>query len=172
MTKQQIHIIGGGTVSHIRPHLALACPTYGATAYDIRDVVHSYPGLDAEVYLYITKVGGSNYEKSLVFDGKHKYPSGPDSLLDAVMSSPVLETVEDVARLIDGLVKDPSPKIIFMPVGMVDFAVKEIIVTGDKTVMALEPGKTLSRLSTHTNGTTTSLILEPTEKVIRRVRKT
>ena len=32
MSDKQIHIFGGGTVSHVRNHLALAAPAYGSTA--------------------------------------------------------------------------------------------------------------------------------------------
>ena len=30
-----IHIIGGGTITHVRNHLALATPAYGSTAKKI-----------------------------------------------------------------------------------------------------------------------------------------
>jgi hypothetical protein len=36
MFKKTVEIIGGGTISHIRNHLALAAPAYGTTACQIR----------------------------------------------------------------------------------------------------------------------------------------
>ena len=35
---KNIHIIGGGTVNHIRPHLALSAPAYGGTARKLREI--------------------------------------------------------------------------------------------------------------------------------------
>lgn len=168
MTKQQIHIIGGGTVSHVRPHLALACPTYGTTAYDIRDIIHDIrTEIEADIHMYITKMGGRSYERTVVSGGRYFHPTGEEALLQDILNDPILETNEDVARLIDRLVEDPDPKIIFMPVGMVDFEVEGIGI-GHDTV--LEPGKHLSRLSTHDQNNIT-LRLKPTEKIIRRIKK-
>jgi hypothetical protein len=35
--REVIHIIGGGTVTHVRPHLAIASPAYGDTARTIAE---------------------------------------------------------------------------------------------------------------------------------------
>lgn len=39
MSYRKIHIIGGGTVAHVRPHLALSAPAYGATVRDLYDAI-------------------------------------------------------------------------------------------------------------------------------------
>ncbi len=53
--KQKIHIIGGGTVSHIRSHLALAAPAYGATARKLVEICNAYSG-KYEVNVHLTRM--------------------------------------------------------------------------------------------------------------------
>ena len=38
MTNRTVHIIGGGTVNHVRPHLALSAPAYGGTARRLKEL--------------------------------------------------------------------------------------------------------------------------------------
>ena len=89
---KKIHIIGGGTVAHIGPHLALCAPAYGKTAKDLHDIcVEKSHTLDAE--LYLTKMAGGSE----------------------------LETNEDISKLIDNIVADPLSKIVFLTAAMVDY---------------------------------------------------
>jgi len=39
---KKIAILGGGTVFHVRPHLALSAPAYGSTARSIKEYVSRY----------------------------------------------------------------------------------------------------------------------------------
>lgn len=55
MAAKLIHIIGGGTVSHVRNHLALAAPAYGKTARQLYDICAETM---MERRLHLTKMAG------------------------------------------------------------------------------------------------------------------
>lgn len=87
-----IHILGGGTVFHVRPHLALSAPAYGQTARELAALCeHS----DREVQLHLTKMGNGGRG--------------------------IMETNADVDSFLKTLIKDPSTKIIFMTVALCDY---------------------------------------------------
>jgi hypothetical protein len=162
----QVHIIGGGTVFHIRPHLALCAPVYGRTAWDIAEEVAGHTDFDGQVHLYTTKMAGDYYQATAIDI------QGETTCLEGCGDCHSLETNEDVACLIDNLVADPAPKILFMPVALCDFDVVSMTGQGQ---FAAEPedqgvGKHLPRLKSLANDF--QLNLEPSEKVIQRVRKT
>lgn len=54
-----IHVIGGGTISHISPHLALCAPAYGSTAKKIFELTKTFP---MEGILHLTKMAGGSLE--------------------------------------------------------------------------------------------------------------
>lgn len=85
------HVIGGGTVFHVRPHLALAAPAYGTLARHIAGLLRE---AGQDVRLHLTKMA----------DAKS-----------------ALETNADVARLVDAIVRDPTSKILFLTAALVDF---------------------------------------------------
>jgi hypothetical protein len=91
--KKAIHIIGGGTVSHVRSHMALSAPAYGSTAKQIAKLCEQYAE-KMEVKLHLTKMADQ---------------------------SSTLETLEDVRLLVEELVADKQTKIIFMNAAIVDF---------------------------------------------------
>lgn len=92
MANKKIHIIGGGTVAHIGPHLALCAPAYGKVAKTLHHVCSvKAHNLDSE--LHLTKMAGGSE----------------------------LETNADIARLIDQIVADPASKIVFLTAALVDF---------------------------------------------------
>jgi hypothetical protein len=87
----RIHIVGGGTVMHVRNHLALAAPAYGTTARAIAAIC-ARRGEPATLVL--------------------------TRMADA--SSPY-ETNDDVARLARELVADPSVRIVFWNPAVCDY---------------------------------------------------
>lgn len=90
---KKIVIIGGGTFSHIRAHLALATPAFGATAKQLYEKCQKrFMNMDVE--LILTKMADSNS---------------------------TIVTNEDVSDLIDGLVNDNSVKAIFFNVALCDY---------------------------------------------------
>ncbi len=91
-TEQVYHVIGGGTVSHVRSHFALTATAYGSTARKI-DVLLKSKGLNSQ--LHLTKMASA---------GKTK-----------------LETNEDIADLVNEISKNPLSKVIFFNPAIVDF---------------------------------------------------
>jgi hypothetical protein len=85
------HVIGGGTVFHVRPHLALCAPAYGTVARQLHAMLRE-KGEDAT--LHLTRMGGD--------------PRGP-------------ETNVEVAALVDRLVADPKTKRIFLAAALCDY---------------------------------------------------
>jgi DNA / pantothenate metabolism flavoprotein/Class II Aldolase and Adducin N-terminal domain len=85
------HVIAGGTHFHVRPHLALAAPAYGATG---RALVHELETRGRAAALHLTAMAGG---------------------------AKGLDTNADVARLVDALVADPATRLLFMPVALCDF---------------------------------------------------
>lgn len=57
MTEPSIHIFGGGTVFHVRPHLAISAPAYGQTAKDLERLL----GWNAP-RLHLTRMAGGERE--------------------------------------------------------------------------------------------------------------
>lgn len=90
--KKHIVIVGGGTVSHVRNHLALCAPAYGATAKKIYSLCREMIP-DMHPTLHLTKMAGGDK----------------------------LETNDDVAGLIRQAVSNPSTRVIFMTVAMCDY---------------------------------------------------
>jgi hypothetical protein len=93
MGNKSVHIIGGGTVSHIRPHLALCAPAYGTTARRLMELCQQHSDR-LDVSCHLTRMADSTSR---------------------------LETNDDIAVLIDQLVSLPSTKIIFFNAAIVDF---------------------------------------------------
>ena len=94
MDNKKIHIIGGGTISRIAPHLCLCAPAYGGTARRLESLCKEIlPKLDTE--LHLTNMAG----------GKH------------------LETYEDIVNLAANIFYDNDTKIVFMPAAIVDYGI-------------------------------------------------
>lgn len=89
---KKIHVIGGGTVFHVRPHLALCSPAYGTVARELANLCRD-KAVNLDTELHLTKMAG----------GKS------------------LETNADIKQLIDKLVADPATKIVFLTAAMCDF---------------------------------------------------
>src|SRR5579859_618600 len=126
-----IYIIGGGTVSHVRNHIALCAPAYGETAFSLYDLVrlHNQPAT-----LRLTRMAER---------------------------ASTIETNDDVAKWLDSVIADPAAKILFFNVAMVDF---------DGEVGRVPSGKHATRLKTKDG--IQVMVLEPSEKLIGRARKT
>lgn len=91
MSTASAHIIAGGTHYHVRPHLSLAAPAYGATG---RKIAGALAQRGRDVALHLTAMAGGD-------EG--------------------LDTNADVARLVAKLVKDSATRMLFMPVALCDF---------------------------------------------------
>ena len=99
-TNKRIVILGGGTLNHVRNHLALCAPAYGTTAKQLeghfnRELRMQLVDRDYDVELVLTKM------------------ADPQSCL---------ETNDDVAAYVDTLILDPTVKVIVFNVALADFA--------------------------------------------------
>ena len=97
---KRIVILGGGTLNHVRNHLALCAPAYGTTAKQLeghfnRELRMQLVDREYDVELVLTKM------------------ADPQSCL---------ETNEDVAAYVDTLILDPTVKVIVFNVALADFA--------------------------------------------------
>ena len=127
-TNKRVHIISGGTINKVRPHFALAAPAYGSVGRVLAKLAtKQFPTMD--VILHQTRMAGGSHH---------------------------LETVADVAHLIEGLKNDPLTKVIIMAAAVADF-------TGE---VDAAPG----RLKTAAGNLV--MQLSPSEKVIDSVRNT
>jgi hypothetical protein len=136
-----IHIIGGGTVSHVRAHLALAMPAYGGTAIKIHELVQEH--------IKDLQIG------SMAFDVKLHLTRMADP------RNSRMETNEDVAILVDKLIADPDTRAIVFNAALTDFNGT----VGDQ----IASGKRAERL--HSRKTDQTIKLHATEKIINRIRR-
>lgn len=135
-------IYGGGTVQHVRPHLALCAPAYGTAAKTFARLMaglhHNY-----HVDLRLTKMAGGIG----------------------------IETNEDLAEDIAQAVADPETRVIVMTAAVCDFLpvkVYDPAVPRDVNWMDQDVGKDCKRLS---SGHGYSIDMEPADKLIGTVRK-
>lgn len=142
-----IHVLGGGTVFHVRPHLALAAPAYGRTAHDIHNALIHRGHMSR---MHLTRMCGAR--------------NGP-------------ETNADVAKLLDQLVADPNTKMIFMSMALCDFEgavgyeptpVSEPWSSSGALYPENDPGKHQPRLKSNREH---YLVLSPADKLIGRIRR-
>jgi len=96
-TYKNIHIIGGGTFSHVRNHLSLAAPAFGTTAIHLTNLFNDTLRLSSEymVYTHLTKMADPQNSN--------------------------LVTNQDVSELVDSLIANPETKVIIFNPAMCDF---------------------------------------------------
>lgn len=94
-SKKKVHIITGGTVDHVRPHLAVCSVAYGEIGRTLAQMCQEYSQA-LEVVLHQTKMACA---------GKSN-----------------LETNEDVEKLLNQLIEQSATKIIFLTTALVDFS--------------------------------------------------
>lgn len=142
---KNIEIIGGGTISHVRNHLALCAPAYGTTALKIDiELELSQKAYEYNIDLHLTKMADPQFSK--------------------------LETNEDVSNLVDQWIADLDTKIIFFNPALVDYqgSVQQWSAYTDKYHDTVS-GKYETRLKTSDGIQTISL--SPTSKILGKIRK-
>lgn len=140
---RKYYVIGGGTVQHVRPHLALSAPAYGTTA----KVMHN-----ALVDLSVSDTEGKRFSPELILTRMAGRRRGP-------------ETNEDVKELVQGLVEDRRTRMIVMNAALCDFSGNVVEERGVTT-----SGKDQGRL--RTNKGEVQLTLHPTHKILSDIRRT
>lgn len=91
--KKTVEIIGGGTISHIRNHLALTTPAFGSTAKLLKSLCQSHSD-KLKINLHLTKMADPNS---------------------------TIQTNQDVEALVDQWINDLNVKIIFFNAALVDY---------------------------------------------------
>ena len=113
-----VHVVGGGTMAHVRPHLAISAPAYGWTARKLVELARAkWDEEDVSVELHLTRMAC----------GEQSAP----------------ETNEDVRKLLRKIVHRASSKVLFMPVALCDF--DAAVMDG---AIASQSGKNMPRLKT------------------------
>jgi hypothetical protein len=97
-----VHLLGGGTVDHVRPHLAIAAPAWGATALALARIID---------------------DRGLFVDRRIR-----TTLTRMANPASRIETNEDVAILLDELAADPETHVIFLSMALCDW---RGVVSGD-----------------------------------------
>lgn len=149
--KRKVIVIGGGTFSHIRNHLALAAPAFGETARKIYELADERFE-KMQVLLYLTRMAMDSYEHVPVQSRK-------------------LVTNEDVMDLVEELKADLSVKVIFFNPALVDFEgeVEGTTETGHlHHRLIIRSGKHAERLKTSEGPR--KIRITPTQKLIKGIR--
>lgn len=159
---KKIVLIGGGTVSHVRNHLALCAPAYGSTVEYLHEhiahtllAMQTIDGSEYQIFSYLTKMALGMFKTNRFTRVKNNFLGGSDHTYDKP-----LETNEDISKLVNTLIADPEVKVIIFNPALVDF---------DGQVGNIPSGKYAQRLKT--NEGTQTLNLTPTDKIIGRIRK-
>jgi hypothetical protein len=163
-----IHILGGGTFAHVRPHFALSAPAFGSTANFIHEaIVGSRLTEDAQGWPEAFFKGQTSklWLTRMARGGEPRIPPVGDLGI----------TNEDVAAVVEELIADPTTKVIFFSVALCDY--KGSILAHDpheSSMLHAGYSRTASGLNTprlKTNEGQQLLELTPAEKVIGRIRK-
>lgn len=159
---KNIEIIGGGTVSHVRNHLALCAPAYGTAARKMSEILRS------ELHIYGAEAQAREYGY---------YPSDMEYWVNLHLTKMAggnegLETNEDVSNLVDKLIADQRTKIIIFNPALVDFQ-GAITVPGpigyEWGELATPSGKHEERLQTSKGEQ--SMLLWTSPKILPKIRK-
>jgi hypothetical protein len=161
MQARRFYVITGGTSNYVAPHFALSAPAYGRVGKQIRDAVlsaleampSSYPNTQVSLIRTKMALGCADY-------------SAAEKELFKAAGVPYLETNEDLEKVVDALVADPTTKGIIMAAAVCDWSPAEL--DGRQGVTS-EFGKRRPRLKANED---IALHLVPSEKIIQKIRKT
>lgn len=99
-SKKRIVVLGGGTVMHVRNHLALCAPAYGNTARALKPL----------------------FEAELTAQGVSDQYQVETALTKMADFRSKLETNDDVAKYLDELIADKSVRVLIFNVALTDFS--------------------------------------------------
>ncbi len=157
---RRIHIIGGGTFSHVRTHLALAAPAFGQLARQLAVAISEHPIVrdsgegEYAVHLHLTRMAFNGFEAEIAAaDG-----AGVEYVVEGGKRP---TSNEDVQDLVDSLCADDETAMIFLTAAICDFAGQ----IGD-----VPSGKTAPRMHSREIDETTAIDLTPADKILTRIR--
>jgi len=93
--RSQVHVLGGGTVYHVRPQFALCSPSYGQTAVRVGKLCQMAWEGESDVHVHLTRMASGGRSD--------------------------LETNDDVETLLKSVVDDPATRVVFMAASLCDF---------------------------------------------------
>lgn len=106
--RRRIHVVGGGTFNHVRPHLALAAPAFGRLARMLASVLQRLvrPVTDHEVLLHLTWMATAG---------------GTIPTQDPYPTAGRIITNDDMLQLLTHIADDAATRIVFMTSAVADF---------------------------------------------------
>lgn len=169
---QRIHIIGGGTFSHVRSHLALAAPAFGGTARRLRAKLRS--ALESEYHVTRERKRGESSVDAFQAGREYVEDRVRCHLTKMADHTSDIVTNEDVGALVDELVDDPETRIIILNAALCDYDGSVLEEHGgagwESDPHATSSGKYETRLKTSDGDQI--MRLTPADKIIGRIRKT
>ena len=154
---KKAHIFGGGTFSHVRPHLALAAPAFGGTAQVLYDMFRK-----------------DFKEEQMIGDQLVKeadYSTYMPCIHKTAMAGGNMFTNEDVGDRLDKVIADPRTRIVIMSAALCDFDARYLSFIENGGEKVLPVGKDEPRLRTADYERGLSMGLKPSEKLIGKIRK-
>lgn len=164
---KNMHIIGGGTFSHVRNHLALAAPAFGTTARVLNDLIRRKSlELDGSIRGLVSGSSTAIFNSAIgMFVHLH--------LTKMADPSSTLVTNQDVSDLLDKLIADPSTRVIILNAALCDYdgsVLEKTYGVDDREYETLsKSGSREQRLKTSDG--MQQLVLSPTEKLIGKIRR-
>lgn len=157
---KKIHILGGGTNFHVRPHLAISAPAKGTTARAIyascnfSDVkgTRNPLSVDYSIHIHLTKMASESSK---------------------------IDTNADVEKLVDQIIADPDSKMVFFTTALCDFegSILEALDWGEGPAWMKDvaphrtaSGKDQKRLQSREGSQ--YMELTPASKIIGKIRET
>lgn len=117
----KIHIIGGGTFSHVRNHLALAAPAFGSTARKLYERIGTAVYDDLEGFINKSTqrdAPGETFSRTIGTEVDERVVLHLTKMAD---SSSNLVTNDDVSALLDTLIADPDTRVIILNAALCDY---------------------------------------------------
>lgn len=146
---KNVYILGGGTINHVRNHMALCAPAFGGTARKLAELMnattHDIKNDKYQVMMNLTKM--ANHYSDMV-------------------------TNDDVAKFVDYIIADQKAKIVFFNVALCDYKgeIAHKLLPSDAPHDAYVPsGKYATRLKTKDGDQ--MMRLTPADKIVGRIRK-
>jgi hypothetical protein len=165
MTKK-IALIGGGTFSHVRNHLSISAPAFGATVNTL-EVMFKERLNQNKVFndrlSVLDNVSDSAFARAAQqLKAEHGRPYYDVVKYLTKMADPLstIVTNKDVSDLVDRLIADPEVRVIVFNPALVDF---------DGSIGGVPSGKHADRLRTDKGNQI--MELTPADKIIGRIRK-
>lgn len=118
---KRVHVFGGGTLFHVRNHLALSAPAYGETAREIARKVVWHPDSKMDVVVHLSRMC-QRFNIDEYLDAWEGAPNLRNAEVGSRLSAGKrFETPQDLAEIVEDVVSDVRTKIVFFNPAVVDF---------------------------------------------------